>query len=191
MVPRGVRRATWWLLGVLTALLAVTSATAAPDGRSVFHRYSAVVTGTSGPYPGLFYAVPLLVGCLVVLLGGEVVLRLVARRPGVSGTSVEADLALRRASGTRALVGVQATVLGTLSGVLTITGSALHSLARGGTEEHVAWLDALGTAAAVAGPLVLLAVLVVAVVLTGRGDLPRMPRDDVAAVRPDRGQARA
>jgi hypothetical protein len=170
VTPRAARRGAWASYAALAVVLLSTGLTAAADGRSVAYRYTADTSGASGPYPGWFFGVPLLIGCLVVLLGGEIVLRLVARRAMVTGASVEHDLALRHASAARVLAGVHAALLGTLAGVLLFTGSALHSLgARTGTTE-VPWLSALGTGLGILAPVVGLVALAAAVLLTLRSD---------------------
>jgi hypothetical protein len=169
VAPRAARRSAWAAYGVLTVLLLSTGLTAAGDGRSVAYRYAIDMSGASGPYPGWYFGVPLLVGCLVVL-GGEVLLRLIARRPVVSGASTESDLALRRASASRALAGVHTALLGTLAGVLLVTGSALHSLGARGSLVEAPWLATLGTVTGVVAAVVGLVALGAGVLLTLRSD---------------------
>lgn len=180
VTPRRARRGSWAAFATLGVVLLTTGLTADADGRSVAYRYTADTSGASGPYPGWFFGVPLLIGCLVVLLGGEVVLRQIARRPVVTGASVEHDLALRHASAARVLAGVHAALLGTLAGVLLVTGSALHSLGEGDGTVDVLWMSTLGTGLGIAAPVVGLAALAVGVLLTLRSDAAPAPLRVVA-----------
>lgn len=92
-----------------------------PDGWS---------TGSSGPYPGWPYGVPLLVALAVVTLATLGVLKLVSRRAVVSGATAAEDDALRRLSAAHVLAGVQLLVgLGTAA-VMLLASLALFSADR-------------------------------------------------------------
>lgn len=114
---------------VLVLVLISTALTAAPDGRTVAFTLSDSVSSAAGPYPGPPYAVPLMAGTLLVLLGTLGVLHLVARRPAVTDVAASADAALRTASAGRVVAGALLVVGATLTGVLLVTGKALGSAA--------------------------------------------------------------
>ena len=86
-----------------------------------------IVGGASGPYPGVPYALPMLLGLALVLVATAWVLHLVARRPAVTGTLPDDDLGLRRTSARRVLGGVQLFVGGGAAAVLLVAGLALRN----------------------------------------------------------------
>ncbi len=126
VAPRRLRAATWgW--AVLGTLALVAGGLAADGGRSVSRTFPTGGT-TSGPFPGWYFGVPLLVAIAVVLLAAEVVLRRVATRPAVADADPEWDLALRRLSAHRVLRGAQLVLAWTAAGVLGVGGAALRSV---------------------------------------------------------------
>lgn len=126
VAPRGLRRVLWgWT--ALVALVAAVGAVVATDGRLV-SRTVEQGTASSGPFPGWFYGLPLLLGCLVVLAAAEAVLRVVANRPAVMDAQPRWDAALRRLSAHRVLRGAQLVVGLTGSGLLLTAGTALRNV---------------------------------------------------------------
>ncbi len=128
VAPRGLRRLSWALGGLVVAVVAVGAVTAGADGRSVT-RVAGDVTVTTGPYPGWFYGTWLALGAVVLVVGSEGVLRLVARRPAVPRVDATWDLALRRASAHRVLRGVQLALAATAAGTI---GTGANAAARAG-----------------------------------------------------------
>lgn len=127
VAPRGMHRVAWTWYGLLVATLVTCGLTAAPDGRTVaLERTDWGVT--SGPFPGWFHGVPLLVAASLVVLGQAAVLRLVARRPAVADAAEEWDRGLRRLSAHRVLRGTQLVLGLTAGAVLVVAGMALQSL---------------------------------------------------------------
>lgn len=180
---RGVTGARLTLLLVTSALSAVALVlfmlTADGSGRAVprlvtpEEAAAGVTGGASGPYPGAPYAVPLLLGLVLVLAGTAWVLNLVARRPAVTGTLAEDDLRLRRTSARRVLGGVQLFVGGGTAAVVLVAAAALGNAGW----SLAAWL-AVGLAAPVA---------VVSLVAAAQAFAPGEPRRepvDVRAARP-------
>lgn len=114
---------TWALL--LTGFLIFTgfSATRSGEsaGRSLPHH---VGEGSSGPFPGWPYGVPILILGLVLILFVLLILHQIARRPAVFGTSPSEDLYLRRMSATYLTKGAQLAFAVTLAGLLFFAGSA-------------------------------------------------------------------
>lgn len=163
-------RRAWPLLataGLLLLTLVLTGATATETGRAVPSLISpaaaaaGVVGGTSGPYPGWPYGLPVLAGAGLVLLATAAVVRLVARRPAVAGTRDADDAALRVTSAARVLAGSQVFLGGTLAAVLLVAGQAL-----GNSDWLLPAWAAVGTAVVVA---------VGTTVLLGRALVPRRP----------------
>lgn len=117
LTPRSVRdvtpRPAAILITVASALLVIAlvvgGLTALPDGRS-YGRTEVMTDGlertwASSPYPGWFYALPLLIAAAAILLAAFLCLVLIARRPAISDASPGWDLALRRLSAQRVLRG--------------------------------------------------------------------------------------
>jgi hypothetical protein len=113
-LPRGLTTVVGTSVGLLVALLLVGISTAASDdlGRSGRSLSWSTPDGSStvGPWPGSFYAGPLLAALAVEVVVAELVLRVIARRAQVvaSEEGHEADTALRgvAARGVVAAVGV-------------------------------------------------------------------------------------
>lgn len=170
VVPAGAHRLlVVWTAALVLALVvfgvvADTPRTLAVDdgtGRATF-----------GPYPGLYYAVPVAVAALALVVVTELVLRLVVLRPAVPGVSRDWDLHLRRRSSRHLVGGAQLALAASLCSVLALAG-AVH---------RAAGQDGLGTSllgAAVAVALVAL----IALLPRSRARTPA-PGPAVAAVSP-------
>lgn len=154
------------LLATVTALLVVAlvtgGLTALDDGRSYGRTEvvdGVVQTWASSPYPGWFYAVPLLLAAGAILAAALLCLVLVARRPAISDATAAWDLALRRLSAQRALRGATFTLGATAAPVYGLL--ALPFLREGPVLVAVLFLlgalasiAVAATAAALPGPLV-------------------------------------
>lgn len=99
----------------------LTSSCFGPDG---------AVTRSSArsPWPGEFYALPLLVALGVLTLVGLLALGLVVRRARPSAEGAGLDRLLRRASARHVLAALGATAWGTAAPVALIMAGALHGL---------------------------------------------------------------
>jgi hypothetical protein len=170
LVPRALSILTAVWVGLLATLLLVCGAAAGRDGRSLSYSRAPGTVNRSSPFPGWYYGRPIALTLVVLLLLTVVVLTLVARRPAVSDTSAEADLALRRTSSRRVLAGVQLVVAWTLAGCLYIASNVVR-----GVEPR--WADAFGpgTSTTVAAGCALAAVLIpiVAAVVAVRGSVAK------------------
>lgn len=89
------------------------------DGRSISHRYGALAGSTSGPYPGWYYAIPLLVAAVVLAAVTDLALRRVARAPRPSEAS------LRHADETVRAIAVRIIVTASSASALLTTALAL------------------------------------------------------------------
>ncbi|WP_282944110.1 hypothetical protein [Cellulomonas endometrii] len=83
---------------------------------------------TWGPYPGLYYSVPVAVAAVVVVAATELALRLVVLRPAVLGVSREWDLHLRRRSARHLVGGAQLALAVMLTGMLVLAGLGHRSV---------------------------------------------------------------
>ncbi|MBD5786730.1 hypothetical protein IF650_11130 [Cellulosimicrobium terreum] len=178
VAPARLRRWSWVSTAVVVLVTLVGGLTAQPDGRSVgFLDTAAGVGGASGPYPGWFYGLPLLVACLLVLGASEVCLRLVVARAAVAGVDATWDLALRRLSSHRLLRGVQLTVGLTGAGMLVTGGQAAHNVATNAASNGASagFGPGIGITAIVVGIAWALAAIVVTLVpgVPPRSDAPR------------------
>lgn len=151
------------------------------DGRSITHHYGEEASSTSSPYPGWFYAVPLLVVAVVLAALTDLALRRVARAPRPSDPSLrDADEAVRVLA-VRLIVGIGAASALATTGI-ALVGAGLPTLgvssgvtaSIGGMDASTAAyapLQALGTVELVLGVAALaaaLAALFVAVRLATR-----------------------
>jgi hypothetical protein len=171
LVRRGLLDAApRWLVrlaGAVAAAAAVTvvlgAVLAGPDGRS----YTAVLaegapdgagrqTATAGPFPGLFYGLPVAIGLLVLAAAALGALWIVANRAAVATEDDRIEAALRRASAHRVLRAGTAAALVDTGGLLAIGGMAVRI-----SPGPVA---GLGIAVAVLGMLAMLAGVAVACV---------------------------
>ncbi|HYN66872.1 MAG TPA: hypothetical protein VES93_08275 [Ornithinibacter sp.] len=196
ILPRG--RAT--VLGISTALLAgalaIGSAWGSADdsgraGRS-FGRTctvddpdlgSIVVSGSHGPWPGSFYAAPLVVALLVLAALVVVALRAIVARPRPELDSRGLDTMLRCWAVGNVLTAATVTVLGTLAPVALLMFSALTETPcdAGVGQTLVAWTAAVVAPLATGAAFGLLAGLVVTPTIWV-DDLPRPLPGDTAPV---------
>lgn len=167
VAPAGMHRVAWTWFAALVATVVGCGLTAEPDGRSV-GLVRPEWSASSGPYPGWFYGVPLLVAAVLVVLGQEGVLRLVTRRPAVADAAEEWDLGLRRLSAHRVLRGTQLVLGLTTGAVLAVAGMALQNLGQPDSRGHAA----VGTALLVLG---VAAVLLACALTLLQGPVPRAP----------------
>lgn len=118
-------------LVVSTVVLLVGALTAAPDGRSVTRTW-AEGSGTSGPYPGWAYGLPVGTALLVLALATWWALRAVDTRPAIEPTSepLALDRAVRLGSRIRVLRFAAAGALATAAGLSLQMGATLNSLAQ-------------------------------------------------------------
>ncbi|GCD21853.1 hypothetical protein CTKZ_34150 [Cellulomonas algicola] len=143
VVPAGVHLLmVVWTAALVVALLvfaavADTPRTLALDGGAG--------RATYGPYPGLYYAVPVAIAALVLVVVTELVLRLVVLRPAVPGVSREWDLHLRRRSARHLVGGAQLALAASLCSVLALAG-VVHR----GAGQAALGTSLLGAAVAVA-----------------------------------------
>ena len=113
----------------LAVVLLVTGATASRDDQGLLRAFSVVRPdggSTASPYPGWYYAVPLLAATALLLLTTVLALRRIARLPAV-GADASADRTWRLAVSSTISRLATAGLLGHLAGTLLITGSAVHS----------------------------------------------------------------
>jgi hypothetical protein len=119
----------------LGALLVTTTRMGSGDlsrvGRVVFRACGAERSAAYGPWPGLFYAVPLGIAVMIGLLGAGVALRTVVLRPRVGSAPnlVVADDALRRRSAEAVVAATGVMVTASLFGVALSALGALVSSA--------------------------------------------------------------
>jgi hypothetical protein len=118
----------------LGALLVTTTRMGSGDlsrvGRVVFRACGAERSAAYGPWPGLFYAVPLGIAVMIGLLGAGVALRTVVLRPRVgSAADLVADDARRRRSAEAVVAATGVMVTASLFGVALSALGALVSSA--------------------------------------------------------------
>jgi hypothetical protein len=179
VVPRRLLVATRVAWVATAAALAAGIVLADSSGRAL----TAVVTvdgvtttATASPFPGSFYAVPLLACLAVLALAVEATLRLVVNRPTVVDADEATDLVLRRASSHRVLRGGLAATLLTAGPTLVVASSAARVLGDGTSQPPAA------VAVLVLGVVVALAGLAVLAVPAPRvRSVPHLPLAQVAA----------
>lgn len=118
---------TWALLLVLSLIFCGVVATHEGEaaGRAIaLPTWNPNVSGENGPFPGWPYGIPMLVGTLILVLLTLLVLRIIARRPAISGVQPDVDQQLRQVSATNLVKGVQLSLSASLSGVLLTAGIA-------------------------------------------------------------------
>ncbi|NHA68554.1 hypothetical protein [Phycicoccus flavus] len=195
VLPRGHAA----VLGVGTALLvgslAAGTAWGAPDDLGRAGRYfqvacTTVVDGVAtqygsgrGPFPGSYYAVPLLAAFAVLGLLTLLALRAVVRRPRPGVESLGLDTTLRRWSVAAVLEGATVAVLGTLAPVAAFLSSGLDGGLCGLSPLQAAVKAGAGVVAplALVGASAVLGVLVAAPRLRVE-DLPRPTPGDASSV---------
>jgi TRAP-type C4-dicarboxylate transport system permease small subunit len=154
-LPRRLAGAVGATTALLLVVLSLTSATGSADdlgraGRSFARRCSAVQGGSTGPWPGSFYALPLAAVVVTGLLLATFALRRVVQRPR-QGEDPAVDDGLRRQAAEAVTAACGLLVAVPLAGVSLVTAGALHN--------HVC--PPAGSAAVVVALLVLVPVLVV------------------------------
>ncbi len=118
-------------LGLGVLLVTTTVMGSADDmgraGRSLFRRCSPDTAAGRGPWPGLFYSVPLGIAVVLGLLVAVVALRTVVLRPrtGTTPDLVAADDVLRRRSAEAVVAATGVMVAASLLGVALTAGAAL------------------------------------------------------------------
>lgn len=167
LVRRTVRGLGEWRLPLFLATVAITAVallvfgSTAGEGGNVVDAPILVTLdgwthGSSGPYPGWPYAVPLLALLAAVTLGTLGVLHLIARRAVVSGATAAEDDSLRRLGAAHVLAGTQFLVgLGSAAVILT-AALALFSANRPGA---AALAFAVGSAIGITSVVVGISVL--------------------------------
>jgi hypothetical protein len=170
-------------LGLGTLLVATTLMGSNDDmgrvGRSLERRCSADWGAGTGPWPGLFYSVPLAIAVAVGLLGAGIALRTVVLRPrrGSTPELVAADDLLRRRSAEAVVAATGVMVATSLCGVALFAGRGLLGIDCGPL-----WWTVLGVALlAVAALMFLLVGGCLAQLLIGPGIRPGESRDGVRA----------
>jgi len=182
--PRWLVRLTALTLGSLVVLLTVCLLTSDHTGRRVSVHW-AFGSAASGPYPGYYYAVPVLVGLAALVGLTALALRAVADRPAVATEDERAEAALRRASAHRVLRGATAAGLVLLAGLLLAVGASLRSLPHVIGAPATAVLTALGPVAVVLGiGIGLLAVVVACIPARSGGWGARFPRSPASGTQP-------
>ncbi|MDH2444506.1 hypothetical protein QDR37_11175 [Amnibacterium sp. CER49] len=143
-------------LGTLLAvLLVLTGATGAPDEAGRLREYAigtAAGVGTAGPYPGWYYALPLLLTTALVVGATMLALRRIAALPSVPGAA-DGDRMWRRDATAAVSLLTSAGLLLHLTGVLAAAGEPMLTVGL-----------TTGTDAARVGGTVLLALAPVALV---------------------------
>ncbi|HEX8630237.1 MAG TPA: hypothetical protein VF755_18930, partial [Catenuloplanes sp.] len=124
-------------------------------GRSLtFH--CADHSSSGGPWPGVYYSVPIGLAVLIGLLAAAVAVRLVTRRPrpGADPASRAADDQVRRASARAVVAACGVLAAAPLAGVAVIAAGQLHGV---GAACAPGWLPAAGWASLGLGVVALVA----------------------------------
>jgi hypothetical protein len=119
---------------VLAGLLLVTGLTATTDDAGLNRALSMRSHDgmrTASPYPGWFYAAPLLAVAALLLLTATLAMRRIARLPAVRSTDERGDRAWRRTATSAISLLATSGLLGYLAGVLLVTGSAVQAVGEG------------------------------------------------------------
>jgi hypothetical protein len=138
----------------LVGVLLVTGLTAGSDDAGLPRAFTvrgALGTSTASPYPGWFYAAPLLGVTLLLLLTATLAMRRVATLPALESTGPEGDREWRRTATSTISLLATTGLLGYLAGVLLVAGSAIQSAG-------------YGTGLAVAGAVLLVIAVLIALV---------------------------
>ena len=118
--------------GLLAVTLIVTGLTADSSGRALSAarlEHGELITTTNSPYPGWYYALPMLFGLVLTVVAALVTLTFITRRPPLTGLSLAHDEAIRRTSAKRLLAGLQLCLGLALGVVLRFTGVAIELVA--------------------------------------------------------------
>ncbi|KRF01435.1 hypothetical protein ASG88_08150 [Nocardioides sp. Soil777] len=131
-------------VGLLATLLAIGWLLGDPDGLGRAGRTLATQCGSfaqaRGPWPGSFYAVPMLLALVVVVVTAVATLLAITRRARTSAATVAGDDAVRRAAGRRVLLTTAAVTLFSSVPVGLLMASALLAL-----DCRPDWYPVLGT----------------------------------------------
>jgi hypothetical protein len=168
-LPRRLTAVVAGATALMALVLGLTTATGSPDdlgraGRSFARRCSAVSAGSTGPWPGSYYSVPLAIVVLAgLLLAGFAVWRVVQRPRQGEDTAVDDGLRRQAAEAVTAACGLLVSI--PFAGVALISASALgnHVCPPGGSSGAVVALLLLVPA------LVLLAAWCVGVLVAPAG----------------------
>lgn len=170
----------------LVALLVTTTLMGSTDdlgraGRSLFRACTAERSASVGPWPGLFYSVPLGIALGIGLIAAAVALRAVVLRPrgGSTPDFVTADDLLRRRSAEAVVAATGVMVAASLFGVAMTAGVALM----GSTCPPTSWLALGVTLIAVGVLMLLLTVWFLVSLLSGPRIRPMEPGDTGGADR--------
>jgi hypothetical protein len=130
-LPRRLACAVAFATALLLVVLTVTTATGSADdlgraGRSFARVCSAVQGGSTGPWPGSFYALPLAAVVVIGLLLATFALRRVVQRPR-QGEDAVVDDGLRRQAAEAVTAACGLLVAVPLAGVSLVTAGALHN----------------------------------------------------------------
>jgi len=185
------RRLSWLVsastIGLGAVLVTTTLMGSADDmgraGRSLSRQCNPeslkMLGGASGPWPGLFYSVPLAIAVGVGLLGAAVALRTVVLRPrsGATPELVVADDVLRRRSAEAVVAATGVMVAASLLGVALAAGGALLRF----TCPPSSWTVLGGALLAVGALMLFLAVWCLALLLGGPRIRPMVSADSATA----------
>lgn len=129
VAPRAALALLGTALLLLLALLVFTGATSSPDERGRFRAItftSPLSSSTATPYPGWFYAVPLILGTVLLALAVWAALRRIATTASFPGEGLEALDSKWRSSSARIIVGLAtAAVCLQLGGVALFAGTTM------------------------------------------------------------------
>lgn len=170
-------------LGLGTLLVTTTLMGSADDmgraGRSLFRLCGPERAASAGPWPGLFYSLPLGVAVAIGLFGAAVALRAVVLRPrsGSAPELVVADDALRRRSAEAVVAATGVMVAASLFGVALSAGAALLGFAC----PPSSWTVLGGALLAVGALMLFLAVWCLALLLGGPRIRPMVSADSATA----------
>ncbi|UOY01543.1 hypothetical protein [Blastococcus sp. PRF04-17] len=131
-LPRRLTAAVATATGLLAVVLALTTAAGSPDdlgraGRALARRCSAFVSEAVGPWPGSFYALPLVAVVVPGLVLAALALRRIVHRPR-SADDARLDDALRRQAADSVVAGCGLLVAVPLTGVSFFAAHALSNL---------------------------------------------------------------
>lgn len=189
-VPRGLLGLVAGTAVALAALLTWTVAVGDPDdlgraGRSLAYSCGAGCTGRRGPWPGSFYAVPLVAALAVVVVLAALALAATVRRPrnGADEEVRRVDGAVRRRAAESVLAGVGVAVAGSLGGIALVTAQVARQ------PDVPASIVVGGWFAAGAGVLGLATLAWSVALLLAPGSPRPSSARPVAPVRPGRAQA--
>lgn len=117
------------LLSGTLALLVITGATSSPDDAGRYRAISFAGEGfmsSATPYPGWFYAVPLMVTTLLLGIAALLALRRIATTPSLPGTGLERPDRIWREASAKVVVGLALATAGLQAGGTALfAGSAL------------------------------------------------------------------